>query len=168
MSKNDETTVEQVFLIHGDGRLIAHASIRCDSAHDEELVSGMLTAVKDLLTVVFEKKEAKENMEPFRFEMGEMNVVLRMGRHFYMATVIRGEESKAISEKSEAAVQAIQDGYDDVLANWLGQMNDVDGVHDIITQVLPVERLSETERERLRDGKFFKKVRELWALLYEE
>jgi hypothetical protein len=128
----------------------------------------MLTAVKDLLTVVFAQKEARGDVGPYRFEMGEMNVILRMGTCFYLTTVIRGEESKAASKKSEAVMQAVQERYGHILSDWLGGMNEVEGVQEIITQLLSIENLSEKERERIRDRGFFKKVLELWSLLNEE
>jgi len=168
MHKMKSPIVEQVFLIHKDGRLISYASIRSDYHQDEELVSGMLTAVKDLLTVVFAKKEAGADLGPFRFAMGEMNVILRTGRHFYMTTVIRGEEDKAISDKSEAVVKTIQERYGDVFYNWLGEMKSVEGVYEIITQLLPLEELSEAERETIKNKGLLKKVFELWSRIYDD
>ncbi len=160
--------MEQVFLIHKDGRLISYASIRGDYHQDEELVSGMLTAVKDLLTVVFAQKEAGTDLGPFRFAMGEMNIILRMGEHFYMTTVIRGEEDKAISDRSEAIVKTIQERYDDVFNNWKGSMKDVEGVDKIIGKLLPLEELSEAERETIENKGLLKRVFELWSMMYDD
>ena len=168
MHKMKSPIVEQVFLSHKDGRLISYASIRDDYHQDEELVSGMLTAVKDLLTVVFAQKEAGADLGPFRFAMGEMNVILRTGRHFYMTTVIRGEEDKAISDKSEAVVKTIQERYGDIFYNWLGEMKSVEGVQEIITQLLPLEELSEAERETIKNKGLLKKVFELWSMMYDD
>ena len=151
MHKMKSPIVEQVFLIHEDGRLISYVSLKRDEDQDEEIVSGMLTAVKDLLTVVFVKKEAKGDVGPYKFELGERNVILRMGKHFYIAIVIKGKENKPLLDKFDSIVREIQERYGDVLYNWTGEMKDSEGVDEIIMKLLPLEELSEAERESIKD-----------------
>lgn len=165
MSNNGKPKVEQVFLIHEDGRLISHVSLVGDNQQDEEIISGMLTAVKDLLTVVFAQKEAKCVAGPFRFEMGELKVILSMGECFYITTVIRGEENEEIFRKTESVKSEIQKRYGTVLSGWVGQMRDMEGVHEIITQLLTIEMLPESERKSVWDRGLFKRVSDMWSRL---
>ncbi|UCE38524.1 MAG: hypothetical protein JSW00_04655 [Thermoplasmata archaeon] len=160
--------VEQVFLIHEDGRLISYASLKGDVHKDENIVSCMLTAVKDLLTVVFVKKDAKENVGQYKFELGERNVILRMGKNFYLAIVTKGEENEALIDKFSAIVDDIQERYGDVFKNWSGEMKYVEGVDEIIMKLLPLEELSEAERETIKDKGFLKKVIEIWSSIMND
>ena len=160
-------TVEQVFLIQKDGRLISYASLKKDDNQDEDIVSSMLTAVKDLLTVVFVKEEAKGDVGPYKFELGERNVILKMGKHFYIAIVIKGKENKSLIDKFDSIVMDIQDRYGDVLDNWSGELKDNEEVNEIIMKLLPLEELSEAERETIKDKGFLKKVMDMWSYLME-
>jgi len=160
--------VEQVFLIQKDGRLISYASLKRDDNQDEDIVSSMLTAVKDLLTVVFVKEEAKGDVGPYKFELGERNVILKMGKHFYIAIVIKGKDNKSLLDKFDSIVMDIQKRYGDVLDNWSGEMEDIEGVNEIIMKLLPLEELSEAERETIKDKGLLKKVMDMWSYLMEE
>lgn len=168
MHKMKSPIVEQVFLIHEDGRLISYASLKRDDHQDEDVVSSMLTAVKDLLTVVFVKKEAKGDVGPYKFELGERNVILRMGKQFYIAIVIKGNDNKPLLDKFDSIVMDIQERYGDVFDNWDGGSKDVEGVNEIIMKLLPLEELSEAEREKIKDKGLLKKVVEMWSYLMED
>jgi hypothetical protein len=168
MHKLKSPIVEQVFLIQEDGRLISYASLNIDENQDEEIVSGMLTAVKNLLTVVFVKKDANEDVGPFKFELGERNVILKMGKHFYIAIVIKGKENDPLLERFDSVVHDIQKIYGDVLYNWSGETKEVEGVNEIIMKLLPLEDLTEEERETIQDKGLFKKVMDMWSYLIED
>jgi hypothetical protein len=47
-------------------------------------------------------------------------------------------------------------------------MEDIEGVNEIIVKLLPLEELSETERETIKDKGLLKKVVEMWSYLMEE
>ena len=128
----------------------------------------MFTAIKDLLTVVFAQKEAGADLRSYKFELGERNVLLRMGKYFYIAIVINGEENKAIYDKSEAIVQDIQERYGDVFSDWRGEMKNVEGADEIITRLLSLEELSEAERETIKNKGLLKKVFKLWSMMYDD
>jgi hypothetical protein len=168
MNKKKNPMVEQVFLIHKDGRLISYTSIKRYDDHDEDIVSSMLTAVKDILTVIFAKKEVKGDVGHYKFELGEMNVILKMGKHFYIAIVVNGKENKTLLDRFDSVVDDIQEKYGDVINNWTGEMKDVEGVNEIIMTLLPLEELSESDRETIKDKGLFKKVVEIWTYLMEE
>ena len=66
-------------------------------------------------------------MGPYKFELRERNVLLRMGKHFNIAIVINCEENKTLLDKSSAIILDIQERYGDVFYNWKGNMKDVEG-----------------------------------------
>ncbi len=80
--------VEQVFLIHRDsGLVLQHAVAASVQAHDPDLVSGMLSAIKDFVQDSFGAKQ-DEALETMR--VGERNVWIEYGPHAFLAAVIRG------------------------------------------------------------------------------
>ena len=168
MIKEKKPVVEQVFLIHKDGCLISYASLERGNHLDVDIVSSMLTAVKDFLSIAFVRKEAIGDVGLYKFELGERNVILRMGKYFYIALVINGEGNKALLDKSEAIVLDIQERYSDVFYNWSGALKDFEGANEIIMKLLPLEELSEAERGTIKDKGLLKKVFELWSMMNED
>ena len=167
MHKKKSPVVEQVFLIYEDGRLISYASLKEDECLDEDLVGGMLTAVKSLFFEVFAKKEeGQEDIDLYRFEFGERMIILETGKHFFIAIVLLGRENKSLLSKSEAIVRDIEEKYGSVLGEWEGFGDDFKGVDEIILTLLPLDKLSETERKEIGDEGKKMKVIELWSKIW--
>ncbi|UCF08630.1 MAG: roadblock/LC7 domain-containing protein [Thermoplasmata archaeon] len=165
--KKKEPVVEQVFLIYEDGRLIAHSSLGREKEIDEDILSGMLTGVMNLLSTVFINKEkGDKDVEQYKFELGERTVILDMGNKFFLAIVLLGRENKTLLTKSKAVIRDIEDKYDDKLERWEGKMRDFEGAHEIITSLLSLEKIPEAEREVIKDEGMTKKVFELWSTKY--
>ena len=80
--------VEQVFLIHKDtGLELHHVVSKSAVAQDPDLISGMLTAIKDFVQDSFgaRKHEALETMR-----VGERSIWIEHGRQAILAAVIQG------------------------------------------------------------------------------
>jgi hypothetical protein len=167
MHKKKSPTVEQVFLIYEDGRLISYASFKEAECLDEDLVGGMLTAVKSLFFEVFVKKEeGQEDIDLYKFEFGERMMILETGKHFFIAIVLLGRENKSLLSKSRAIVHDIEEKYGSVLSEWDGFGDDFKGVDEIILTLLPLDKLSETERKAIVEGEKRKKIFELWSKMW--
>lgn len=82
-------TLNELFVIqHGSGLLLAHYSQSGQSASDSDLISGMLTAIRDFVRDSF----GKEQTELEEVDYGEQNILLEHGRAAYVAAVITGVE----------------------------------------------------------------------------
>lgn len=169
MPKKKSPIVEQIFLIHKDGRLISYASLRGDEDIDENIVGGMLTALMNLLIDAFVKKvKSEQEIELYKFEFGERNIIIDMGNEFFIALVTLGKEDKDLLDKTDAIIKDIEEKYGDVFVDWSGDTSDFNGITDIIMTILPLEELSEAKRQAVKDEGFFKKVLELWAMMHED
>jgi hypothetical protein len=141
--------IEEVFFISENGRLISHASVYTDEEVDEDILSGMLTGVKDLITDAFVKGEdAKEEKGLHKLEFGESNIMLEKGDHFFMALVFKGVENKKMFSTIKAAINKIEDRYGDVLADWDGDMDAFKGADEIIFGLLSPKLLKENQKEK--------------------
>ncbi len=82
-------SVREIFLIQsGSGLLLAHAG--SDAAVDSDLISGMLTAVRDFVHDSFTRQESHGPLDEIQY--GEQRIVVQDGRLCYLAVVIRGIE----------------------------------------------------------------------------
>lgn len=80
--------VEQVFLIHRrTGLLLQHVSASSGAVQDADMVSGMLTAIRDFVHDSFGGKET-EGLDAF--QVGELTVWVEQGPRAILAGVIRG------------------------------------------------------------------------------
>ncbi len=80
--------VEQVFLIHGKtGLVLQHVVAKTVAGQDPDLVSGMLTAIKDFVQDSFGAEEG-EVLETLR--IGERSIWIEQGKHALLAAVVRG------------------------------------------------------------------------------
>ena len=167
LHKRKSPVVEQVYLIYEDGRLISYASIKEDECVDEDLVSGMLTAVKSLFYEVFAKKEeGQEDIDLYKFEFGERMIILETGKHFFIAIVLLGRENKSLLSKSRAIIQDIEERYGSALVKWGGDFNDFRGMDEIILTLLPLDKLSEAEKKTIKEKGMKKKIFDFWSKMH--
>jgi hypothetical protein len=95
-------------------------------------------------------------------------MILKTGGYFYMVVVVKGKEDTNLLDKIDSIIMDIQNKYGNVIDTWAGEMNDVEGINEIIIELLPLEELSEEERENIKDRGLLKKAIEVWDYLMEE
>ncbi len=82
-------SVREIFLIEsGSGLLLTRAG--GDNAVDSDLISGMLTAVRDFMHDSFRQGEGHAPMDEIQY--GEQRIIIQEGRLCYLAVVIHGIE----------------------------------------------------------------------------
>lgn len=97
--------VEQAFLVHADsGLLLAHAAIDEKKSQDPDLVSGMLTAIKDFVGDSF---DASQEDGLRTFSVGELSVMVESGPKAMLACVVRGQPPATLVEEVNGALETI-------------------------------------------------------------
>ena len=137
--------VEDVFLIHRDGRLIAHKSRKYRDEIDEDVFSGMLSVVQDFVKDSF---QSKENVGLKRLDFGESKILMEKGRHVSVATVLVGQEPILLPLHVLEVIAKIEDHYGGVLEGWTGLMSDLAGIDEFIKELIFVT----DEKEALSEG----------------
>lgn len=81
--------IHDIFYIHKEtGILISHVSNKKDSHHaDEDIISGMLTAIRDFSKNAFAEDEDRDLKE---IEYDDRQIILEGGPHAYLAFVVSG------------------------------------------------------------------------------
>ena len=110
--------VEQVFLIHKDtGLELHHVVSKSAAAQDPDLISGMLTAIKDFVHDSFgaSKHEALETMR-----VGERSIWIEHGRQAILAAVIQGNPPVELQS-------VLRESLDDIHLKKTDQLASFDG-----------------------------------------
>jgi OOP family OmpA-OmpF porin len=95
--------VEHVLLIHKEtGLLLAH--VPDEGGTDGDVISGMLTAIRDFVNDSFLPRATGEMR---RFSVGDVNVLTETGPHAYLAAVVRGNPPEALREQLERATEEV-------------------------------------------------------------
>lgn len=95
---------EHVFLIHRETGLLLH-DVASRGAADADLVSGMLTAIRDFVRDAF---EADEEDALRSFQVGDLRVWVEQGPHCVLAIVLRGHAPSSLRQEFRAVLEDIE------------------------------------------------------------
>ena len=96
--------VEQVFLIEREsGLLLQHLSAPGVGTQDADMVSGMLTAIRDFARDSFQVPDG-ETLD--RLQIGELSVWIEQGPHAIIAAVIRGNAPPELRRHDAGSARA--------------------------------------------------------------
>jgi outer membrane protein OmpA-like peptidoglycan-associated protein len=97
--------VEQVYLIHGEtGLLLSHAALNARKADDADLISGMLTAIRDFVADSF----AGGDTGGLRtFTVGELTVMVEQGPQAILAAVVRGQAPDSLLRRLQETLETV-------------------------------------------------------------
>src|SRR5438309_1734401 len=129
--------VEDVFLIHSDGRLIAHHSRKFREEIDEDIFSGMLTVVQDFVKDSF-KARTKTGMK--RLDFGDSKILIERSPHTFLAAVVVGQEPKLLPLYMLQVLKEVEDRYGTVLEKWTGLLHQLEGIDDAIKKLVLVAK----------------------------
>ena len=97
--------VEQVFAIHREtGLLLAHVSRDSGSAQENEMISGMLTAVQDFVHDSFVETEGAELDT---VELGEFNVWVQHGPKALLCAVVTGTPPRELRDVLQLTLEEL-------------------------------------------------------------
>ncbi|MCK4444435.1 MAG: hypothetical protein KAW09_07820, partial [Thermoplasmata archaeon] len=141
--------VEDVFLIHKDGRLIGHESRKYREEIDEDVFSGMLSVVQSF---VKDSYQSKGNVGLKRLDFGESKILMENGKHVSVATVLVGKEPTLLPLHILEVIAKIEDQYGEMLDGWSGLMSELAGIKDFIKELIFVTEKEEALTEGLKSS----------------
>src|SRR3989442_4344226 len=124
--------VEDVFLIHSDGRLIAHHSRKFREEIDEDIFSGMLTVVQDFVKDSFNSR-TRVGMK--RLDFGDSKILIERSPHTFLATVVVGPEPKLLPLYMLQVLKEVEDRYGNVLEKWTVLLHQLESIDEIINKL---------------------------------
>lgn len=125
--------VDDIFIVYHDGRLIAHSTRRPVPVADDQLVSAMLTTLKDFVKYSLKEREAAELDE---LSYGNLKILIEWGCKFFIAAVISGPAPQNMREYMREAITKIEKRYSDTLNDWDGDYGQVGDIRFMAERML--------------------------------
>jgi hypothetical protein len=120
--------VEDIFLLHRDGRVIyTRSGIGADAVDDPESVGVMLVAVQDFIRDSFKKGEAMDKMS-----YGDSAVMLKRGNHVILAVTVFGRVDSGFQDQIEEMVHQVEGVYAGIIEEWDGNKKRLAGLEGIL------------------------------------
>jgi OOP family OmpA-OmpF porin len=130
--------VEQVFLIHAEtGLLLSHAWTPELQASDPDLISGMLTAIRDFVADSFSPEREAGGLR--RFSVGELTVMVEQGPRAVLAAVVRGQAPDTLLVKLQDTLETIHLQFAGALADFDGDAAAFEPARPLLEECLATE-----------------------------
>lgn len=111
-------TVAEIFLIQRPtGLLLWYASPQPAELRDSDVISGMLTAIRDFAQDAF---GAANDSELDEIQYGDRRIVIEAAQHVYLAVVVDGIEPPGFRAQMRSLLIDIQNQYEEVLRDYDG------------------------------------------------
>jgi fibronectin type 3 domain-containing protein len=123
--------IEEVFVVHIDGRPITSCAREAAAGKDRDLMSGMLIAIQGIIQDGLHQHGALESIK-----YGDNNILMVTGEHVHLAVVIFGEPDEALKDEMASTVQFIETTYAGVIEDWTGETVVLSGIDDIVRPLL--------------------------------
>jgi len=136
--------VEEAFMVYDDGCLIAHVSKQERKEIDDDVLTGMLTAVQEFVKDSF-KENDKWTLR--KLEFGQKNILIERGMRIYIAVIYRGEASKELTDKMAEVVSRMEKEHSAELSNWDGKTEKLKDAKDKLNEILAIGK-KEDENEK--------------------
>lgn len=112
-------SVDEVFLIqHGSGLLLAHYHPGGAGSADADLISGMLTAIRDFVRDAF--GEGREDKELDEIQYGDQRITVQSGQAAYLAVVTTGVEPEGFRARLREFLADLHVRYGRALREYTG------------------------------------------------
>jgi OOP family OmpA-OmpF porin len=140
--------VEQVFLIdRKSGLLLQHVWSESAAVQDADMVSGMLTAIKDFVQDSF-KVAATDSLEALK--VGDLSVWIEPGPYAIVAAVIRGSAPAGYRARLQEAVETIHLQFGSVLEAFDGDTSGLADAKSTLESCLHAEFRADERKPRTR------------------
>jgi len=108
--------IHDLMLIHNNGLLLARCQYGAGVKVDDDVFSGMLTAILDFVDESFKREE--QGMR--RFEFKDYSVLLHRGRNSFLAVTYSGAPPRDIDRRLSALMTRIENIYGTRIENFSG------------------------------------------------
>ncbi len=126
--------VEQVFIIHREsGLLIAHLATEPEMEEDADLISSMLTAVRDFVHDSF-SPDAQADIE--NLSMGELQLLIAQAPDVMLVLVCRGTVPQELYTLMDERLEALQREYGREFARFDGDTSILIGIKQALRPLL--------------------------------
>ena len=127
--RHPELRIQEVFVIHRKGILVAHQSRTLTPDTDRDVLAAMFKTVQGFVQEAF-ARGTEGSMRALRFE--NFNILIEQGTYHYVAVVYQGRESRLLARRVAMLSQSIEAEFGALLAAWVGDMNEIRGIRHLL------------------------------------
>lgn len=142
--------VTEVFLIHREtGLLLQHVSHDPDASTHSDLISGMLTAIRDFAQDAFGRGQEGQLDE---IQYGERRILIEAARYAYLAVVLNGIEPSGFRAEMRERIIQIDHAYQETLRHYDGDATPLAGTESSLRSLVQLSEpraLSSTQKRVL-------------------
>ncbi len=140
--------VEQVFLIQkSSGLLLQHVTATSAAVQDADMVSGMLTAIRDFVHDSFGARE-QDSLE--ELQVGDLSVWTEQGPQAILAAVVRGKAPRDFRVGLQDALESIHLQYAEELESFAGDVRVFESAQPILEACLQAQYRQKGARASFR------------------
>ena len=157
--------IDEIFLIHNSGKLLNHMLSRSHSRFDDEIFSGMFTAIQEFIEDTFAhdlphlakpktkvqptvagttspdtepgKSSEESSVKLNEFKVGENQVIIEHGNYVYMAVVYTGPGAVYLHREVKRCIRLIEKRYRKHLPDWDGDMLHFKTLKQYLLKIIP-------------------------------
>jgi tetratricopeptide (TPR) repeat protein len=134
--KVTEYTIEELFLIYRDGRLIHHNTRRLRPEVDNQILGGMLIAIQHFVADSFRDKDHAKGDILNELRYGKTRIIIEGGSWVHLALVISGMEPEDMRERMRKTLADIEDKYRSTLETWDGDASKLWGAKKMVEPLI--------------------------------
>jgi len=127
--------VDEIFVMYKDGLLITCSSKKVDQEEgvNEDVLAGTLMTIQDFIEVSFGKM-GESGLKEIKF--GDREILIERGDNIITAVVASGDVPDNLTEHVQEVIGQIEERYKAPLADWDGNLSDLVGVQEMLTDLL--------------------------------
>jgi uncharacterized repeat protein (TIGR01451 family) len=127
-----ESVVDDLFVMHPSGTLIKHYSRRLKPYVDEDILTGMMTAVQEFT------KDAMRGETGWLDELsfGEHKILLVKGKYAALAAFVSGSKKESMSNQMKVALSEVERKHGHVLEDWDGTVERLAGMNTVMEKLI--------------------------------
>lgn len=127
--------VDDLFLIHREsGLLLYHLSGTPELTSDSDLISGMLTAIRDFVEDAFGTEGDEHELDAIHY--GGRQILIEAGRYSYVAAAVEGFEPIGYRTSLRESLYEVEHDYYKLLRQYNGDASELAGVGSQIDPLL--------------------------------
>ena len=150
-------SIREIFLIqHGSGLLLAHSHPGSTEVADSDLISGMLTAIRDFVRDSFGYGNQDKELDEIQY--GDQSIIIQSGRAAYLAVVITGTEPEGFRAKLHEFISELHVKHEKSLAQYNGDPSVLPNLQPKIARLV-----AETTGGKTSSGKMSRNTKLAWA-----
>lgn len=136
--------IREIFIIqHGSGMLLAHSHPGSSDIADSDLVSAMLTAIRDFVRDSFAPDNEDSELDEIQF--GQDRIIIQSGKYAYAAVVIHGIEPEGFRARLREFVSELHVRFGNALRDYDGDPALLPDFQPILAQLV-IDLTGEEER----------------------